>query len=375
MYRPTIKSNFWLGALTVAFLLLYWWAESNFITVRSSNFEVKLTAARTMLKAMEALQSYRLPHLSRTAAREIADPLVFTLLGEKDSPITTDEGRIDDKITALNPNFAAAMVDMIASTGVERGDTVAVLLTGSIPGANIATYAACQALGIVPVAITSVGSSWWGANSADFTWLDMERILSEKGVFPFRSIAASLGGADDQGGLRLSDAGKEMILEAIQRNEMTLIREGSLASNVSARIALFERIMPLNRYQAVVNIGGGIAAIGHRENGKLIPSGVHRYLPARNYPSRGVIHSFSDQSVPVAHVYDVVAVAQSYHLPVSALPLPHIGTGDLFSSERYNLTIAAIAAVTMLALLAVVKYLDRLHYKWREDGVDPDTLV
>lgn len=375
MYRPTIKSNLWLGIMTAAFLVLYYWSETSRVTVRAPDYQQRQGAANIMIKAMETLENYRLPALNLRAGSDGEDALVWTLLGEKDSPITTDEGKIDDKITVLNPNFAAAMVDMLTTTGLRGGDTVAVLLTGSMPGANLALYSAVKALELHPVVITSVGSSWWGANSPDFTWLDMERVLFDRGVFPFRSIAASIGGSDDQGGLRLSEVGRNLLAEAVDRNEVTLIRQGSLSENIRARVELFQRILPLARYKAVVNIGGGLAALGHRENGVLIPTGIHRRLPLLNYPGRGVLHAFSDEGVPVVHLYDVVKIAKQYDLPIARLPLPKVGVGTVYEHQRYNMTVAAVAAALMLLILVVVKYLDRKHYKWREEGVDPDTLV
>lgn len=375
MYRPTIKSNLWLGVMTVAFLGLYLWSENSRVIVRQENYQQRIDAANTMHKAMETLENYRLPALNLHEGKNSNDALIYTLLGEKDSPITTDEGRIEDKITVLNPNFAAAIVDLLINAGVKSGDTVAVLVTGAMPGANLAVFSAVHALGIHPVIITSVGSSWWGANSPDFTWLDMEKVLFDKGIFPFRSIAASIGGSDDNGGLRLSEVGRNSLLDAIDRNQVTRINEGSLTNNISARTELFGRILPLNRYAAVINVGGGIAATGHRENCTLIATGLTRNLPVRNYPGRGVVHVFTDENVPLIHLYDVVKIARTYSLPIAQLPLPKVGIGDVYESERYNMTILVISIILMLLILGIVKYLDRQHYKWREEGVDPDTLV
>lgn len=375
MYRPTIKSNLWLGLMTIAFLGLYWWSESSLVTVKTRYYDAKIDAATTMRKALEVLQSYRLPSLNISEQTNISDPLVYTLLGEKDSPITTDEGRIDDKITVLNPNFAAAIVEMLIQTGAKSNDTIAVLLTGSMPGANLAVYSAAKALNLTPIVVTSVGSSWWGANSPDFTWLDMERILAQQGIFRFRSVAASLGGGDDEGGLRLSEVGKNMLSDAIERNEVIYIHEGNLTTNIKAREELFSRIMPLERYKAVVNIGGGIAAMGHRENGKLLPTGVHKRLPVLNYPGRGLLHTFAAANVAVVHIYEPSVVARKFDLPVAMLPIPKVGLGRLYEHQEYDLTVAAIAVVLMLIILVVVKYFDRQRYKWREEGVDPDTLV
>ena len=69
------------------------------------------------------------------------------------------------------------MVELMTQLNLQKNDTVAVLMTGSMPGANIAVLTALKSLSVVPVTITSVGASQWGANHIDFTWLDMEKIL------------------------------------------------------------------------------------------------------------------------------------------------------------------------------------------------------
>ena len=100
-----------------------------------------------------------------------------------------------------------------------------------MPGANIALFSACEAMGIVPAIITSVGASEWGATDPDFTWLDLESILYANNVVSNQSIAASLGGRNDEykekkiakiiyGGKR----GAELASKAINRNSITKIK-------------------------------------------------------------------------------------------------------------------------------------------------------
>ena len=52
-----------------------------------------------------------------------------------------------------------------------------------MPGANIAVLSAAQAMKVIPVIISSVGASQWGANQLDFTWLDMESALAKNDLF------------------------------------------------------------------------------------------------------------------------------------------------------------------------------------------------
>jgi len=362
--------------MTVAFIALYYWSDSSQINEQVQYYNEKIEAANIVSKAMDVLKYHRLPNFAEDSnEKKEINPLIFTMLGEKDSPITTDEGKIEDKITVLNPNFAAVIIDMMVKTELKEGDTIAVLLTGSMPGANLAVYAAARSLKLHPVIITSVGSSWWGANSPDFTWLDMEQVLVQEGIFNVRSSAASIGGSDDNGGLRLSDQGRDMIIEAIDRNEITIIQQRTLSENIKARLEIFRRIMPLSSYKAVINIGGGIASIGHRQNNNLIPNGVNIHLPVKNYPNRGCVHFFADEDVPIIHIGDVKKIARKYGLPIAQLPLPEIGVGKVYIQPKYNLTTATIAFLLMFIILVVVKYFDHKSYKWREEKVDTDTIV
>ena len=375
MYRPTFQSKLWLGLMTFIFFGLFYWAENSRVIVRPDDYNAKIDAAHTMERSLQILMDYRLPDGVQGSGGNVKDPLTYTMLGEKDSPITTDEGRIEDKVTVLNPNFAAVVVDLLSQTGVKAGDTIAIALTGSMPGANIAAFAAVKALRLHPVIITSVGSSWWGANAPDFTWLDMEQVLVNAGEFEFRSIAASAGGGDDQGGLRLSEVGQQLIADAVTRTELIYVHEGSLSANITGRVNLYSRQTSIANYKAYLNIGGGIASLGHRQNVELIPNGYSQILPQKNFPNRGVIHYFAESPVPIIQIYDIPDIAKKYELEVGQLPLPKTGVGSVFEHERYNLRTSAIALSLMLFLLIIMKYNDLKKFKWREEKVDADTII
>ncbi len=375
MYRPTIKSRIWLVITAIIFYFLFYWVENSIETIQTDDYDRKVQAAELMLSALDALQAYRLPGTNSELGNIESDRLSFIILGDKYSPITTDEGRMTDKLTVLNPNFAAVIVDYYNELNLNPGDTVAVMLSGSMPGANIAALAAIKILDLHPIIITSVGASWWGANNPDFTWLDMERVLSEGDILPFRSTAATAGGSDDQGGLRLSSLGRQLIIEAVNRNEAVYISQGTLMANIKGRIRTYEHLTPISHYKAIINVGGGIAAIGHAENRQLIPAGVSLKLPEKNYPNHGVIHYFTDENVPLVHISDISIIASKYNLPEGQLELPEIGIGSVYHERRYNLKNAWIALVIMVVLMAAAKYFDKKHYQWREEKQDPDAIL
>ena len=168
------------------------------------------------------------------------DPNETGLIGDEYTDITTTLGSLAAKRTSTNPAFAAVIVDMLDRAGVRPGDQVAINFSGSFPALNIAVLSAVRVLNLHPAIISSEGASMYGANHPDLTWLDMERVLAEIGLLPYRSIAASLGGiAGAQGGL--DGTGIEVGRRAILRNGILLLKEegsSTLTADVRKRLAL-----------------------------------------------------------------------------------------------------------------------------------------
>src|SRR5690606_18084703 len=151
-----------------------------------------------------------------------SDPAGTGLIGKRFTTVTSDTGLLSSKQTSINPNFAAVVVHFLKRAGLSKGETVAVGLSGSFPAANIAAYSAIQALGLRPVIIASASASQWGAKHPRFLWLDMEKVLYRRKIFPFRSSAASIGGVDDLGA-GIAEEGIEKLRIGIERNQIPLI--------------------------------------------------------------------------------------------------------------------------------------------------------
>ena len=164
---------------------------------QQEHYKEKMKAARLMRDAMNAVRDYRVSNLGALDLE--VDPLGSGMIGALISPITSNTGSLEAKQTTVNPNWAAVMVHLMKRAGVRKGDTVAVGFSGSFPALNIAVLAAAQALEVKPVAISSASASMWGANDPKLTWLHMEKILRDRHILPYRSVAASLGGQGDRG--------------------------------------------------------------------------------------------------------------------------------------------------------------------------------
>lgn len=361
MFIPSAKSNLSLFILLVASLLLFVWVNNSRMFVKEKYYDEKLQAAETMQEAAELIKSYRLEQ--GIYIDEINDPGMTALIGDKQTIITTDRGSLTAKLTTLNPNLAAVMIDLFKKSGLKAGDPVAVNWTGSFPAMNIAVMAAAKTLDLELVPITSVGASMFGATDPEFTWLDMESFFNESGFFKYKSIGASIGGGRDMGrGLNVT--GRDLIGNAIERNNMPLLLSNSLEKNIEKKMEFWQAYT--GNYKLYVNVGGGLSSLGNSINGRLISPGLHRHLNFKNIPLKGTLFLFAEEGVPVIHLLDMEKLAESYHLPIAPDPIPEPGTGKMFRDERYNITVTIIALLILSSLVLVVVLFDHSRLKFKE---------
>lgn len=376
MFRPAIQKTSTLVLMALIGLLCYTAAVLSKVVIISDTYEIKLTAARQMQVALDYLKSFRME--AGVFMDPENDPNETGLVGTQFSLITTDEGDLDAKLTTLDPNFAAAMVELFNQAGLTSGDTVAVLLTGSMPGANIAVLIACDVMEINPVVITSIGASQWGANQPDFTWLDMERSLYDKGYIGSISIAASIGGRNDMGRL-LSPSGRNLIMENIANHNIDLIRENSLLASVNKRLDKFRLQLPLENYAAFINVGGGVASLGTSFNHKLLPPGVVQRRMVESISRSGGIDGtmvhFTRLNIPIVHILNIQALTKQLGMPYAPIPHPEIGRGKLYAEVRYNLLITAICLVIVVGMVVNIGYRSHKQIKARMQQHEPDSVL
>ena len=343
----------------------------------SPSYDMKIKAANLMKESMVELKNVRME--AGVFIDDENDPNETGLVGSPFSLITTDEGDLDAKLTTLDPNFSAGMVELMLRMNLQKGDTVAILLTGSMPGANIAVLTAASAMGLIPMVITSVGASQWGANHADFTWLDMESILFNKGLINSRSVAASVGGRNDMGRL-LSPAGREIIISNIENYNIPLIRKNRLAENIDERMKLFESFNKITNYSAMINVGGGVASLGTSFNSKLLPAGIIKRSDVVNISIRdggieGVLAKFAKKNVPVLHVLNIKSLTEQLGMPFAPIPIPEVGSGVLYAEEKYNILIATVCLFIVCGLVFGVGYQSKQKIKEHLIDHEPDSLL
>ena len=375
-FIPAIQKTSTLVFLSLLSLVCFLIAINTRTIDVSGSYEQKVQAAELMKKGMDVLKGSRME--SGVFIDIENDPNETGLVGSPFSLITTDEGDLDSKLTTLDPNLSAGIVDLMVQLNLSSKDTVALLMTGSMPGANIAVLTACKALGIHPISITSVGASQWGANQVDFTWLDMEKILFENDLIPAKSIAASIGGRNDMGRL-LSPAGRNIITDNIQYHDLPIIRKDRLAENIEHRMDIFSGIKKISNYKAVINVGGGVASLGTSFNLRLLPPGVVIRSDISNIGRpggiEGVLSKFLNSNVPGLHILNIRPLTEQFKMPFAPIPIPEIGSGSLYADERYNIWVATLCLLVVSGSVFSVGLHSKRKIKEHLLQHEPDSLL
>lgn len=318
--------------------------------VEAKYYKEKLQAAEITQNAFAAIKG-AVEEMGIPIDR-INDPNETGLIGLQYSPITTERGDLDSKLTSTNPNFAALIVELLKRGGAKQGDVVAFSLTGSYPAINIAALSASQVLGLKPIIITSVSSSMWGANFPEFTYLDIESLLERKGILSSKTTAASIGGEDDIG-RGLSPAGREVIEQAALRNNIPLLDASNLDGIIDKKMEIYDSA---GRIKIFVNVGEKTTALV----GSEVTTGLVRPHAVRT--GRGTIAQFSSKGIPVINLIDMDELADTYSIPAAPIPLPDPGEGRLYYEYKYSVTFALIATVILVVILFIVLRFDVDYY-------------
>ena len=371
-FKPVIQETRTLVVLAIISIIAYSIAFFSRMEFVSNTYDIKINAAMKMQESMKMLKNIR---MEKGVFIDIEnDPNETGLVGSQFSLITTDEGDLDAKLTTLDPNFAAAMVELLTRANLTSGDTIALMLTGSMPGANMAMLIACKAMDIYPFIISSIGASQWGANDPEMTWLDMERILFEQGYISSRSIAASIGGRNDRGRL-LSPKGRELIRYNIENNKLPLISGTGLEDNVNKRMEYFSA----HNYKAVVNIGGGVASLGTSFNLRLIKPGIVYRKDiekiSRGDGIEGAVVKFSKQNIPLIHILNIQKLTDELGMKYAPIPIPEIGEGSLYAIEKYDLKITVLSLIIVSLSVVIAGWKSKQQIKEIMTSHDPESII
>jgi poly-gamma-glutamate system protein len=356
-----IRSNIVLLILALLSLGGLFIVEKNKVMRKKPWYDEKLEAAKLNQYSAQKLKHFYFGDVE--FIDNINDPNETGLIGHEYSPITSERGSFAAKSTSTNPNFAALVVQFLKETGAEEGDFIAVGMTGSFPALNLSVYSALQTLKLKPVIICSVASSSWGANDPDFTWLDMDKVLSDSSGFDFRVLYATIGASQDIG-RGLSTEGVEMIKAAIKRNNIEIITFNDISDDISKRLLIYSKYAEGRPIKAYINVGGGIASLGSDKNGDLIPAGLNKDLRLNKFiDKKGVAYEMAKNGIPIIQMLDITTLATNFNLPMKPIPLPFPGDGTLFQEEKYNMWVVGIITFILLSLIIFIIYQDKKNVR------------
>ena len=382
MFRPQIQRTRILFALAFVSLCLVYMVSNSKTYINNFNIDKKYLAVDIMVESINIIK--------KNKSISPSDIYKTGLIGDANSDITTiqykDSLILQSKIATTNPNFSAFIIDLLEESNLEKGDSVAVSMTGSFPGANIAVLSACKALGLNPVIISSLGSSSWGANTINYSWLEIEKKLNDNDILNYQSIGCSIGGENDLGD-NLSDDGIELIEEIIAESDVLFINESNLDNNISKKINLFDEIM---NYSAFINIGGNASSLGPGKGKGYIKGGIINpilkddsseiYFDNENSElfykdfKKSISYHFLDKNIPVINIKNINSLLKDYGVEyLLDSDTNKIKEGKLYYDiERFNvMTIwfALITSVVMSLIIGLYSHYE-IRKKMKEDEVD-----
>ena len=356
-----------LAALGIVLLLL---VEHFPLEIRQDDFVQKVEAARRAEAAFTLLKQERLRR--GIPIDPEFDPAGTGLIGQLGTEVTTSTGNLASKRTSANPNIAALLVEYFRRLGLQPGDLVAVGNSGSFPGLNVAVLSATSALGLEPLVISSVTSSDFGGNVPSFMWPDMEQVLHAQGGWRVRSLAASVGGVEDQA-IGLSSAGQALAHAAIERNHLRELAPKSFDESLRLRMAVYDEAAHGRPIAAYVNVGGGAVSVGRSRGKATYKPGINRPGPTPP-PVDSIIGRFLARGVPVVHLTQIRTLAAESGLPVDPTRPQEVGRGELFRHREPNRVLALVMLAAYLGVLywVGVRARQRAHLSTTPEGEEID---
>ncbi len=337
MFRPSIQKTRILFLIALINIGLFYVVSNSVLTQKTTNHNEKISAAINMKESLYQLKKYGkdLDLVISSGRDPFNTHMVFG--NSESSPLVTDLGKYEAKVTVLKPNFAALVINEFEKAGLQRGDTIAISMTGSMPGANIAVLMACESMGLEYISISSLGASTSGATDINLSWPKMEHILYNQKLIDHTSNKFAYGGAGDYlkkgEGYRKLYGGynKRQTLDSLMQtiypdkkldslfvlyglNEDEIVKP-TIKKSVTNRIDFYKNQCSqkdLSCYKAYINIGGNVASLGYKAHAKLSkkyygfvePELIQNILPASSdRPS--VIVKFAESNISVINFIEI----------------------------------------------------------------------
>lgn len=330
--------------------LAVWFISVGGQSVKTSDYEVRLAAARRMQACMDAVKSYK---QKRNIPLNPEDVFGTGMLGEEYNGITTTLGDLQAKRTTANSDMAALCVALLEKAGVKQGDTVGVGVSGSFPSMNLAVLCACEEMKVKTLTIPSVGASTYGANNPDLTFPAMLKLLTNDGLLTDNVLRVTLGG-DSDCGFSMDPKLRSQVEQSLNNLGITLWKEPDFQKNLQERMALYEEYGPISCY---IGVGGNMTSIG--VSGKKMTYGVTgpKTMLAPVTEKSGLLDLYHEEGLPVINLLDIKKLCTDYGLPFDPAALPEPGTSAIYYVTSYS--VPAVVITLLLALTVLILYWNR----------------
>lgn len=276
---------------------------------------------------------------------EDTDRLRTGFIGMGWSPLTTTLGGLEAKRTSANPLWATQFLDWFDDLGLRAGDKIVVYSSSSFPAMLFSAIAAAESRQLEILLAVSLGSSTWGANRPEFTWIQMSDVLREGGYIKTRPAFYTLGGAGENGREFSSDIARTLA-EMSEREGTPLVTSETLEGIIRYKLDKLIEFQP----KLFISIGGSNANLGDSIDAPDIPNGLLQPKNAVAYPADGVIAGALSAGIPAMNILNIKKLAFECHIPWDAYS---------FAKVRYSIS----PWVALLGLLVFFTIL-RTHKRW-----------
>ena len=301
----------------------------------TSYYTEQIQAAQLMKTSLEVIKEARLKR--NIPLEPQLDPNQTGIIGKQYTQITTTLGNLEAKRTSTNPAFAALLVKYFQEANLKKGDVIAIGASGSFPTLIVATLSAVRLLELEPLLIYSIGSSEYGANIPEFTFMEMLDDLNTKNVLPYTLLAVSMGGYLDQAQGMFYPDSRDTVEKIVQASGVFFIDVDSIEENIQQRMQLYKKTAGDRPIKAFVNIGGATPNYGNTNASITYPNGLVINGPRiPDHPERGLIFEYQNLGVPIIHLLNIRDLAVKNGLPIDPVPLPEIGEGGVYLQKSYH---------------------------------------
>jgi len=323
---------FWALIILLVGLLLI---EQTKSTIKTTYYDEQIKAAQLMKTSLEVIKEER---LKRNVPVDVKlDTNQTGIIGGEYTRLTTTLGNLAAKRTSTNPAFAALLVKYFKEANLKKGDVIAIGASGSFPALIVAALSAAKALELDPLLIYSIGSSEYGANIPEFTFVQMLDCLNKENILPYSLLAISMGGYLDQAQGMFYPDSQKTIQHIAQVSGVYFINTDSVEENIQQRMQLYRAASSGKPIKAFVNIGGATPNYGNTNASITYPNGLVIAGPKiPDHPERGLIFEYQNLGIPIIHLLNIRGLAVKNGLPIDPTPLPEIREGGVYWRIAYN---------------------------------------